>query len=210
MASVDDNLGRVLDYLDASGLTENTMVVYTSDQGYFLGEHGLWDKRLMYEESIRMPFIVRYPKGIKPGSVNDDIVLNVDFAETFLDYAGSPIPRDMQGRSLRPLLEGRTIADWRNCLYYHYWAHGVVAPHFGIRTKRYKLVYYYGLAPRLDETGIEPTEPEWELFDLREDPHEMSNVYADPAYASITKKLRRELFCLKHKLDDTDDPFLAR
>ena len=111
VASIDDNLGCVLDYLDKSGLADNTMVIYTSDQGAFLGEHGLWDKRYMYEESIRMPFVVRYPNGIRNGSVNDDIITNVDFAETFLDYAGVAIPKDMQGRSFRPLLEGKTPPD---------------------------------------------------------------------------------------------------
>lgn len=193
VASVDDNLGRVLDYLDESGLAENTIVIYTSDQGYFLGEHGLWDKRFMYEESIRMPFLVRYPKGIKPGSVNDDIILNIDFAETFLDYAGLPIPRDMQGRSIKPLLEGKTPADWRTSMYYHYSDPGGIPAHFGVRTQRYKLIYYYGLAT-----------PEWELFDLRKDPEEMNDVYDEPTYANVVKELKTELIRLRKELDGND------
>src|SRR2546430_2099889 len=121
IASVDDNVGRVLDYLDAEGLSKNTIVIYTSDQGFFLGDHGYFDKRFMYEESLRMPFVARYPGVIKPGSVNKDLTLNLDFAETFLDYAGAKIPGDMQGRSFRPLLEGHTPKDWRKSMYYRYW-----------------------------------------------------------------------------------------
>ena len=208
VASIDDNIGRVLDYLDESGLAENTIVIYTADQGFFLGEHGLFDKRFMYEESLRMPLVVRYPKGIKAGSVNDDIALNVDFAETFLDYAGISIPEEMQGRSLRPLLEGEGPEDWRESMYYRYWMHLPhfrVAAHFGVRTKRYKLIYYYGLP--LDATGArpEPTPPEWELFDLEKDPKEMKNVYDDPVYAGVVKKLKKELQRLRKELEDDKD-----
>jgi arylsulfatase A-like enzyme len=207
VASIDDNVGRVLDYLDESDLAENTIVVYTSDQGFFLGEHGLFDKRFMYEESLRMPLVIRYPKGIKAGSVNDDIALNVDFAETFLDYAGISIPKEMQGRSLRPLLEGKWREDWRDSMYYRYWMHLPhfrVAAHFGVRTKRYKLIYYYGLP--LDATGAspEPTPPEWELFDLEKDPKEMNNIYDNPAYAEIVKELKKELQKLRKELEDDD------
>jgi arylsulfatase A-like enzyme len=193
VASVDDNLGRVLDYLDESGLAENTIVVYTSDQGYFLGEHGLWDKRFMYDESIRMPFLVRYPKGIKPGSVNDEVILNIDFAETFLDYAGLPIPRDMQGRSIKPLLGGETTTYWRTSMYYHYSDPGDIPAHFGIRTQRYKLIYYYGLEM-----------PVWELFDLKKDPMEMNNVYDEPTYANVVKEIKAELIRLRKELDEND------
>jgi len=210
VASIDENVGRVLDYLDQSGLAENTIVVYTSDQGVFLGEHGLFDKRFMYEESIRMPLIVRYPREIKPGSVNDDIVLNIDFAETFLDYAGLPVPVEMQGRSLRPLLQGRTPMNWRTSMYYRYWMHRPhfnVAAHYGIRTREYKLIFYYGLP--LDATGAlpEPTPPEWELFDLQKDPQEMRNVYHDPAYADIAEQLKNELLRLKDRFDDKDEKY---
>ena len=210
VASVDDNIGRMLDYLDQTGLAENTIVVYTSDQGFFLGEHGLFDKRFMYEESLRMPMIVRYPPEIKAGSVNRDIGLNVDFAATFLDYAGISVPADMQGFSLRPLLQGNTPPDWRTSMYYRYWMHRPhfnIAGHYGIRTDRYKLIFYYGLP--LDAAGAmpEPTPPEWELFDLVNDPREMNNVYEDPAYAEITAELKKELLRLKVELGDTDERY---
>ena len=208
VSSIDDNIGRVLDYLDESGLAENTIVVYTADQGFFLGEHGLFDKRFMYEESLRMPFIVRYPRGIKPGSVSEDIALNVDFAETFLDYAGGSIPQDMQGRSLRPLLEGETPGDWRKSMYYRYWMHRPhfnVAAHFGVRTDRYKLIYYYGLPLGAAGALDEPTPPEWELFDLQKDPAEMNNVYDDPAYAGVVNELKAELRRLRKELEDDQD-----
>jgi len=208
VAYIEDNVGRVLDYLDESGLTKNTVVVYTSDQGFFLGEHGLYDKRFMYEESLRMPFIVRYPREIKPGSVSDDIASNVDFAETFLDYAGVPIPQDMQGRSLRPVLKGRPPKNWRTSMYYRYWMHGAhfnVAAHFGVRTKRYKLIYYYGLPLNARGAKRRQTPPEWELFDLKKDPMEMNNVYADAAYANVIKKLKAELIRLRRKLEDDND-----
>jgi len=207
VASIDDNVGRVLDYLDESGLTENTIVVYTSDQGFFLGEHGLYDKRFMYEESLRVPLLVRYAREIRPNSVCDSIVLNGDFAETFLDYAGLSVPADMQGRSLRPLLQGTAPKDWRNSMYYRYWmhrAHFNIAAHFGVRTKRYKLIYYYGLP--LDARGARPrpTQPEWELFDLEKDPMEMNNVYGKPAYVDIVEKLKNELLRLHKELEDED------
>lgn len=210
VASIDENVGRLLDYLDEANLAENTIVVYTSDQGVFLGEHGLFDKRFMYEESIRMPLLVRFPKEIEPGSINNDIVLNIDFAETFLDYAGLPIPSEMQGQSLRPLFQGKKPKNWRNSMYYRYWmhrAHFNVAAHYGIRTNRYKLIFYYGLP--LDANGAipEPTPPEWELFDLENDPNEMRNVYHDPAYANIVKQLKTELLHLKVKFDDKDDKY---
>ncbi len=183
IASVDDNLGRVLDYLDEAGLAENTVVIYSSDQGFYLGDHGWYDKRWMYEESLRMPFIVRWPGVVQPGSENSDLVQNLDFAETFLEMAGVDVPADMQGTSLVPLLEGRTPADWRDAIYYHYWeypAWHMVRRHFGVRTQRYKLIYYYEI-------------DEWELFDLENDPDELSSVYADPEYAEIVADLKARL-----------------
>ncbi|UCC23730.1 MAG: sulfatase [Planctomycetota bacterium] len=208
VASIDDNIGHVLDYLDKTGLTKNTIVVYTSDQGFFIGEHGLFDKRFMYEESLRMPLLIRYPREVKAASVNDDIVVNADFAETFLDYAGLSVPGDMQGRSLRPLLKGRTPEDWRRSMYYRYWmhrAHFNIAAHFGVRTKRYKLIYYYGLP--LDARGARerPTRPEWELFDLEKDPREMYNVYGKPEYSDIAEKLKAELVRLREEFEDEDE-----
>ena len=213
VASIDENVGRVLDYLDEEGLTDDTLILYTSDQGFFLGEHGLFDKRFMYEESLRMPLIVRYPREIKPGSVNSNIVLNVDFAETFLDYAGVPIPDGMQGRSLTPLFRGEVPRDWRTSMYYRYWMHlphFKVAAHFGVRTERHKLIYYYGLP--LDAAGAvdEPTPPEWELFDLKKDPGEMNNVYDDPSYGEVVTGLKGELVRLRQELGDDDDGITIR
>ena len=193
--AVDENVGRLLDFLDKAGLAQNTVVVYTSDQGFYLGDHNWFDKRFIYEESLRMPFVVRYPRGIKPGTVTGDIVLNTDFGPAFLDYAGVATPADMHGRSFRPVLEGRTPADWRTSMYYHYYeypgAH-MVRRHYGIRTQRYTLAHYY----RIDE---------WELFDLEKDPHQLKSVYADPAYTSVVKELKAELERLRAELKVPDD-----
>ena len=193
IASLDDNIGRVLDYLEKNGLAENTIVIYTSDNGFFLGDHGWFDKRFMYEESLHVPFIIRYPGHIKPGSVTNSFALNVDFAPTFLDYAGASIPADMQGRSLRPVLEKVSPSDWRKSIYYHYYEYPGphrVQPHYGVRTDRYKLIYYN-------------TVKEWELFDLQKDPHELKSVYDDPAYADVRKQLEAELQRLRAELKDT-------
>jgi arylsulfatase A-like enzyme len=205
VASIDDNVGRVLDFLDEEGLTENTLIIYTSDQGFFLGDHGWYDKRFMYEESLRMPFILRYPKEVQPGSVNDDMLLNVDFASLFLDLAGVQIPSDFQGRSFREILKGDTPPDWRKAMYYRYWmhkSHHNVYAHYGIRTETHKLIYYYsdalGQAGTIDETY----EPEWELFDLRKDPHELNNVYSDPAYAATVETLKDEMHRLQEEVGD--------
>jgi len=205
VASIDDNVGRLLDFLEKEGLTKNTIVIYTSDQGMFLGEHGYFDKRFMYEESIRMPFIIRYPQEAKPGMVIDDIILNVDFAPTFLDYAGIETPDEMQGQSFRPILRGERPEDWRTSMYYRYWmhlAHHWVPAHYGIRTKRYKLIYYYGQPLGMKGAIPQPTEPEWELFDLKRDPHEMNNVYEDPAYADVVERLKDEMKNLQKELND--------
>jgi arylsulfatase A-like enzyme len=193
IASVDDNVGRVLDYLDESGLAQNTIVVYTSDQGFYLGDHGWFDKRFMYEESLRMPLLVRYPKEVKAGSVNNDIVLNLDFGPTFLDFAGAAVPADMQGQSLRKLLQGKTPWSWRKSMYYHYYEYPAVHSvkrHYGVRTKRYKLIHFYY---DIDE---------WELYDLKKDPNELKNVFHDPEYANVIKKLRAELKRLRKKYKD--------
>ncbi len=197
IASVDDNLGRVLDYLDKTGLAANTIVIYTSDQGFFLGDHGWFDKRFMYEESLRMPLLIRWPGHIQPGSTSDKIVLNLDFAETFLDCAGQATPNDMQGRSFRPILEGNPPADWRTSMYYRYYEFPQphhVQPHYGVRTDRYKLVFYNLV-------------DEWELFDLQKDPEELRSVYADPQYAGAVKELKTEMERLKSQYQDRDqDP----
>ncbi len=209
VASVDDNVGRVLDYLDEEGLSDDTIVVYTSDQGFFLGDHGWYDKRFMYEESLRMPFIIRYPRSIRPESVNDDIITNVDFAPTFLHYAGIDIPSEFQGTSFDPLLAGSTPEDWQQSMYYRYWmhlAHHHVYAHYGVRTKQYKLIYYY--ADALGQPGAidETKPPEWELFDLDQDPNELNNVYHNPAYADIAQELRTELRRLQEKVNDEPYP----
>lgn len=194
--SVDDNVGRFLDWLDKNGLAENTIVIYTSDQGFFLGEHNMYDKRFMYEESLRMPFLIRWPGKIKPGSRSKGMILNVDFAPTMLDAAGVKTPVDMQGRSFLSLLEGKTPRDWRTAMYYRYYhpGHHNVAAHYGIRTDRYKLIYFN----KLDQ---------WELYDLRKDPRETRNVYNDPAYAKIVEALKKELQRLKKEMKD-DDQFV--
>ena len=199
VAAVDDQVGRVLDYLDESGLAENTIVIYSSDQGFYLGEHGWFDKRFMYEESYRMPLLARWPGVTEPGSVNDDLVSNLDFAETFLDIGGVQIPDDMQGRSLVPLLEGETPADWRDALYYHYYEFNpdrrtvhAVRRHNGVRTDRYKLIHFYNVG-------------EWELFDLERDPQEMKSVYDDPAYAEIAAGLKTKLAELTDRYQVPDD-----
>lgn len=182
IAAVDDQVGRMLDYLDAAGLAENTVVVYASDQGFYLGEHGWFDKRWMYEESLRTPCVVRWPGVVKPGSECDAFVSNLDFAETFLDIAGVKVPDDMQGASLVPLLKGETPADWRKSFYYHYYefAEHQVPKHYGVRTERYKLIHYYDVG-------------EWELFDLQEDPHELRSVYGDEKYADAQREAKAEL-----------------
>ena len=205
VASIDDNVGRLLDYLDEAGLTDNTIVIYTSDQGFFLGDHGWYDKRFMYEESLKMPYIMRYPKGIEAGTVCDDMILNVDFAPTYLEMTNVEIPDHYQGRSFTPLLEGETPTDWQISMYYRYWmhkAHHNVYAHYGIRTMGYKLIYYY--ADALGQAGAidESYDPEWELFDLENDPFELNNVVNHPEYAEIVVELKTELHRLQANLKD--------
>lgn len=193
--SIDDGVGEVLDYLDKNGLTENTIVVYTSDQGFYLGEHGWFDKRFMYEESFRTPLLIRYPKEIKPGTIINQMVLNLDYAPTFLSYAGVAPQKEMQGESLRGILNGDT-AKWRDAIYYHYFEYpGVhaVKRHYGVKTDRYKLIHFYF---DIDE---------WELYDLEKDPHEMKNIYNDPSYTQIRKELLKKLDALRLKYKDSDE-----
>ncbi|HEX2167995.1 MAG TPA: sulfatase [Longimicrobiales bacterium] len=183
VAGLDAAVGRVLDYLDESGLAENTVVVYTSDQGFFLGDHGWFDKRWMYEESLRTPLLVRWPRVVEPGSVNRDLVMNLDFAQTLLDVGGVDAPESMQGRSIVPLLRGSTPADWRDAIYYQYFAYPdwhMVQRQYGVRTHRYKLIHYYEI-------------DEWELFDLSRDPNELNSVYNEPAYAATIASLKERL-----------------
>ena len=199
VASVDDNIGRVLDWLDETGLAKNTVVLYSSDQGFYLGDHGWFDKRFMYEESFRMPLMVRWPGRIKAGSKCEALTSNLDFGETFLDIAGVDIPSDMQGVSLTPLFDKPAAKNWRDSLYYHYYefygnrrsAH-MVRRHYGVRTDRFKLIHFYNLG-------------EWELYDLEKDPREMKSVYADPEYASVVKKLTSEVKRLQKQYEVPDD-----
>jgi len=202
VASVDDNIGRLLDYLDEQGLADDTVVIYTSDQGFFLGDHGWYDKRFMYEESLRMPFVVRYPREIPAGSTSDAMCLNVDFAQTFLDYAGADQPEDMQGASLRQVFAGDVADDWRESMYYRYYmhlAHHNVYAHYGLRTPRFKLIYYY---------KDQPHPPEWELFDLAADPLELNNVYDNPQYLGTREQLKVELARLRAEVGDDEDPWV--
>ena len=188
VAGMDEGIGRLLDFLGSSGLADNTVVMYSSDQGFYLGEHGWYDKRFMYEESFRTPLIARWPGVIKPGSRNDDLVQNIDFAETFLQIAGAKIPEDMQGESLVPLFEGKTPSDWRTSLYYHYYEYPAVHSvrrHEGVADKHHKLIRFYGK----DVPGGE----EWEFYDLDKDPSELQSQYDNPAYAATIAGLKGEL-----------------
>ena len=206
VASIDDNVGRLLDRLDAEGIADNTVVVYTSDQGFFLGDHGWFDKRLMYEQSLNMPFLIRYPDVIEAGSTNSDIAVNVDFAPTFLELAGVDTPDHLQGRSLVPLLGGDTPDDWPTSMYYRYWMHRdgahLCPAHYGVRTKTHKLICYYN-DPLGQEGANGPADPvEWELFDLVEDPMEINNVIDDEGYAAVRSELEDELKRLQSELGD--------
>ncbi|MBD9489495.1 sulfatase [Ensifer sp. ENS11] len=197
IAAVDDNVGRLLDYLDSEGLSENTIVIYTSDQGFFLGEHGWFDKRFMYEESLQMPFLIRYPAGIKPGTTSNAIATNVDFAPTFLDYAGLATPSYMQGESIRPTLEQTAAHDPQRVAYHRYWMHKDefhnAFSHYGVRDGRYKLIYWYN--DPLDQLGAHPGDepPEWELFDCEADPFELHNRANDPALAHVFAEMLAKL-----------------
>ncbi len=186
--AVDENVGRMLKYLDETGLSKNTVVIYSSDQGFWLGEHGWFDKRWMYEESLHTPLLVRWPGQTKPGSTNANLVSNLDFAQTFLDIAGAPQPKDMQGRSIKPILRGQTPADWRRTHYYHYYeagGHGVPI-HYGVTDGRYKLIRFPD--PKLNA---------WEFFDLKIDPQEMKSRFTDRKYSKTIAGLKQELTRLR-------------
>ncbi len=204
-ATIDDNIGRLLDFLDEEGLAENTIVIYVSDQGYFLGEHGFFDKRMMYEESLRMPFVIRYPKEIPAGTRNDDIILNVDFASLIADYAGVDVPVQSQGRSFRSNLKGNTPEDWRENMYYRYWTHHRKRPaHFGIRNHRYKLMFLYGDCLNATGSEKESSVPAWEFYDLLADPAENRNLYGSPEYSEVIQEMKKELINQRVELKDTD------
>ena len=203
--AVDDSVGTLLDYLDEHGLAENTLVVYTSDQGMFLGDHGWHDKRYMYEESLRMPFIARLPGEIEAGSVVTDMLLNVDFAPTFMDYAGIEVPQEVQGESGKDLLEGATPEGWQNSLYYRYWMHTIghrIIPNYGVRNERYKLIFYYGVTLEDTRNPDINIEAEWELYDLEADPRELNNVYGQREFAGVQAEMLAELDRLQAKAGD--------
>lgn len=191
---VDESVGAILDELDARGLAENTLVIYTSDQGFFLGDHGLYDKRFMYEESLRMPFLLRWPRGVRPGTKQAAMAINCDFAPTFLDVAGVPAPADMQGRSMVPLFGGERPRGWRKSFYYRYYhdpGDHNTARHYGVRTETHKLIYF-------------DKKDQWECYDLVRDPEEMHNIYAEPEAQETVAALKKELFRLKKELGDDD------
>mgnify|MGYP003681987387 FL=1 len=193
--SIDDGVGEVLNYLDENGLTENTIVVYTSDQGFYLGEHGWFDKRFMYEESLRTPILMRYPKEIKKGTEINELIQNLDFAPTFLDYAGIEIPSNIQGKSFRNIVN-QTHSEWRDAIYYTYYEYPsvhMVKRHYGVRTHRYKLMHFYY---DIDE---------WEMYDLEEDPSEMNNIYDNPEYVNIKEMMHERLVDLRNKYGDSDE-----
>jgi arylsulfatase A-like enzyme len=194
--SVDDGIGEVMEYLKNNGLAENTVVIYTSDQGFYLGEHGWFDKRFMYEESFRTPLIMRYPREIKPGTSVDDLVINIDLAPTFLDYAGLKTPDSMQGESFRRIVAGKNV-PWRDAVYYHYYEYPGpycdIKRHYGARTDRYKLIHFYY---DIDE---------WELYDLEKDPSEMKSVYNTPEYAEVQKMMHKKLVELRKKYGDSEE-----
>jgi arylsulfatase A-like enzyme len=195
IAAVDKGVGRILDYLEENGMDKNTLIVYTSDQGFYLGEHGWFDKRFMFEESYRTPLLISWKGTITGGSNNTDIVSNLDFAETFLDAAGIDIPEDMQGESLLPVLKGNTPENWRKAHYYHYYGYPdwhSVKRHYGVSTARYKLIHFYY---DIDE---------WELFDLKKDPQEMRNVFNDPAYAKVKEMMHHKLDSVMMYYEDSD------
>ncbi|MCG6187369.1 sulfatase family protein [Maribellus maritimus] len=195
ISAVDKSVGKLLDYLKETGLDKNTIVVYSSDQGFYLGEHGWFDKRWMYKESLRTPLLIRWPGVVDPGTINNDLVSNLDFGETFIDIAGADAPQEMQGRSILPILKGKTPADWRKAHYYHYYEHPSehnVMRHYGITTDKYKLIHFYY---DIDD---------WELYDLEKDPMEMKNVYDDAAYNNIKKELHDQLEKLREKYNDSD------
>jgi len=195
LKGVDESVARLQATLAELDLDENTVVIYSSDQGFYIGDHGWFDKRWMYEESLKMPFIVKWPGTVKPGSRNHNLIQNLDYAETFLEMAGAPIPDDMQGASLVPLLKGEKPTDWRKSIYYHYYEYPsvhMIPRHYGIRNQRYKLMHFY----QFDE---------WEFYDLKEDPDELVNLYNDPEYARRIQRAKKDLKALQKDYEDDSD-----
>ncbi len=207
---IDDNVGRLLDYLDRNGMTENTVVIYTSDQGMLLGEHDYNDRRWIFEESLQMPFLIRYPAEIPSGTRVHDLISNVDFAPTLLDYSGIKKHSGMQGISFREVVKGQTPQHWPNKIYYRYWLHMKthdVPAHYGICTKEYKLIFFYGLPLDAVSNEFEPTPASWKLYDLEKDPKELNNVHLNAAYTPIILDLKTQLLNLKKELGDEDSNY---
>ncbi|MBU1822183.1 MAG: DUF4976 domain-containing protein, partial [Bacteroidetes bacterium] len=202
-AAIDDNIGKLIEHLRQSGELDNTIIIYTADQGYFMGEHGFFDKRFIYEQSLRMPFVISYPKELKKGKRIDDIILNIDFPSLFLDYAGVKQPSHMQGRSFRKNLQGKTPKDWRKDMYYRYWANESNRPaHFGIRTERYKLALFYGQSRTKTKRDAMKYPPGWEFYDLKKDPRENHNAINDPEYQGVIRELKDRLKAIKSESGD--------
>ena len=206
-ATIDDNIGRLLDTLDEMGIADNTIVIYVSDQGYFLGEHGFFDKRMYYEEAARMPFVIRYPGKVRAGARLKDLILNVDFAPLLAEYAGTSMP-EAQGRSFAANLSGSTPADWRKEIYYRYWTNHDIRPsHMAVRTDRYKLIFYYGMPLNMTDSYATDFTPSWDLYDLQADPYEDRNVYGEKQYEPIVKKLKATLRRLRREVGDEDKAY---
>ncbi|MEM7384539.1 MAG: sulfatase [Verrucomicrobiota bacterium] len=208
---LDENVGRLLDFLDEENLSGNTVVIYTADQGHFLGEHGFFSKRFSYEEALRVPFLIRWPGKLTPGLINSDMVSNVDIAPTVLELAGVEVPTAVQGRSFLPNLRGHTPGDWPDAVYFRYWQHLLhrnVTAHYGIRTRDSKLIFFHGLP--LGMTRYEPTPPQWEFYDLSADPRELSNRYEDPAYGKRVSALKGRLERLMKEVGDREAPGLVK
>jgi len=193
---VDESIGRLQDTLNELGLADNTIVIYSSDQGFYIGDHGWYDKRWMYEESLMMPFIVKWPGVTKFGSRDNHLIQNIDYAPTFLEMAGAPVPNDMQGRSLLPLLKGKSPDNWRDSIYYHYYEYPsvhMIPRHYGIRTQRYKLMHFYQFGD------------EWELYDLKTDPDELNNIYGEPKHAKLQSRIKNRLTKLQSHYEDNSN-----
>lgn len=205
-ATIDDNIGKLLDALEEMGIADNTIVVYVADQGYFLGEHGFYDKRIFYEESARMPFVIKYPKKIAGDRRVKDLILNVDFAPTLADFAGVELSNTPQGRSFKDILQGKESGKWRDYIYYRYWTqHDIRPAHMAIRDDRYKLIFFYGDKLNMTGSSDHVSEPAWEFYNLKEDPKEDNNSYSDKRYAKIIRKMKGEMVELRRELEDTDE-----
>ena len=208
---VDNNIARLIDHLEFTGELDNTIILYTSDQGQLTGEHDYYDKRWMYEESLSMPFIVRYPPAIKAGLTSDAMITNVDFAPTLIELAGGKAPESMQGHSFKTMIHGGdTPDDWREAVYYRYWmqlAHHYVPAHYGIRTADYKLIFYYGLPLDATDAVQEKSKPGWQFFDLHSDPDETIDLYRDPNFSATIASLKDQLLALKAEVGDTDEGY---